>query len=45
MKKVVSRLRQLKSGQKIITVPKIEETNNWVHEDLIELNKHDGELK
>ena len=39
MKRVISKLRQLKSGQKIVTVPKMDETKDWEKEDLIELNK------
>jgi hypothetical protein len=39
MKEVVSKLRQSKSGQKIVTVPKIEETKEWSNEDLIKLDK------
>lgn len=39
--KVIAKLRELKTGQKIVTVPKNDRTKDWKNEDLIKLNKVD----
>ena len=39
MKKVISKLRIKKTGQKQVNVPKQKETEDWEEHDLIELKK------
>ena len=40
-KKVISKLRVKKTGQKQVNVPKQKETKDWEESDLIELKKVD----